>query len=122
MIAGGLLGAQASHGGAGTWLLGVLLHYGIAISAAALYCVSSRRLQFLPDHWLACGLFYGIAIYLVMNLVVLPVSAYHYTGPYQYSALVQGLLVHMLIVGLPISYSLHRFSVAGGSTSPRSVN
>ena len=108
-IAGGLLGRQAAiHGGAGTWILGVVLHYFIAYSAAAIYCLSSRRLGFLKDHWLVCGLFYGIAVFLVMNLVVLPLCAYHSMGPYQYRDLVQGLLVHMLIIGLPISLSLNR--------------
>jgi hypothetical protein len=29
-IAGGLLGRQALHGGVGTWIVGVLLHYFIA--------------------------------------------------------------------------------------------
>jgi hypothetical protein len=118
-IAGGLLGSQAVHGGAGTWLLGLVLHYFIAVSAAALYCVSSRRLPFLAEHWLVCGLFYGIAVFLVMNLLVLPLSAYHYTGPYTYSDLVQGLVVHMMIVGLPISYSLRWFSVADDYSSSR---
>jgi hypothetical protein len=109
-IAGGLLGGQAIHGGAGTWILGVVLHYFIAFSAAAIYCLASRRLGFLRDHWLVCGLFYGIAVFLVMNLVVLPLCAYHSTGPYQYRALVQGLLVHMIIIGLPISLSLNRLA------------
>lgn len=109
LIAGGLLGKQALQGGAGTWILGVFLHYFIAFSAAAIYCFSSRKLEFLKDHWLVCGLFFGIAIYLVMQLVVLPLCAYHYMGPYHYRDMVQGILVHMLIIGLPISFSLRRF-------------
>jgi hypothetical protein len=108
LIAGGLLGRQAFQGGTGTWILGVVLHYFIALSAAAIYCLSSRKLEFLKDHWLVCGLFFGIAVFLVMNLIVLPLSAYHYTGPYQYRGLVQGLLVHMVIIGLPISFSLRK--------------
>jgi hypothetical protein len=42
-----------------------------------------------------------------MNLIVLPLCAYHFTGPYQFRGLLQGLLVHMFIIGLPISFSLH---------------
>ncbi|MFL6426803.1 MAG: hypothetical protein ACJ71S_01060 [Acidobacteriaceae bacterium] len=108
LIAGGLLGKQALQGGAGTWILGVVLHYSIAFSAAAIYCLSSRHLSFLKDHWLVCGLFYGFAVFLVMNLIVLPLSAYHYMGPYQYRGLLLGILVHMLIIGLPISLSLRK--------------
>jgi len=109
VIAGGLLGSQAAtHGGAGTWILGVVLHFTIAFSAATIYCLASRRLDFLKPHWLVCGLFYGIAIYLVMFYVVLPLCAYHYMGPYKYHDLVQGILVHMVLIGLPISFSLHK--------------
>jgi hypothetical protein len=47
---------------------------------------------------------------LVMNLVVLPLSALHARGPYQLHDLLQGLLVHMVMVGLPIAYSVRRFA------------
>ncbi|HZP04061.1 MAG TPA: hypothetical protein VFB43_04100 [Terracidiphilus sp.] len=110
LIAGGLLGKQALRGGAGTWILGVVLHYSIAFGSAAIYCISSRKLPFLKEHWLVCGLFFGIAIYLVMNLVVLPICAYHYMGPYQYKNMVQGILIHMTIIGLPIAFCLRRLS------------
>lgn len=107
-IAGGLLGRSAIHGGAGTWILGFVLHFLIAFAAAALYCLASRRLAFLADHWLVCGLFYGVAVFLVMTLVVLPLSALHAAGPYQLSGLMQGIVIHMFLVGVPISFSLHK--------------
>ena len=110
IIAAGLIGMRAVHGGVFTWILGFLLHYFIAFSAAAVYCLASRKLEFLKEHFLVCGLFYGIAIYLVMNLIVLPLCAFHYTGPYQLRGLLQGLIVHMLIIGLPISFCLRKLS------------
>jgi hypothetical protein len=110
-VAGGLLGRQAAlSGGIPTWILGVCLHFFIAFSAAAIYNLTSRKLEFLKDHFLVCGLFYGIAVYLVMNLVVLPLSALHSRGPYTLAGLIQGLLVHMLVIGLPISFSARKFS------------
>ncbi len=108
-IAAGLLGPQAFHGGNATYALGVFLHFFIAFSAAAVYYGASRRLRFLTQHALVCGLFFGIAVELTMSLIVLPLSALHATGPYQYRSLVQGLLVHMVLVGLPISFSVRRF-------------
>jgi hypothetical protein len=108
-IAGGLLGAKAFHGGTATYILGVLLHFLIAFTAAAVYYGASRRLRFLTQHALVCGLFFGIAVQLTMSLIVLPLSALHATGPYQYRSLVLGLLVHMVLVGLPISFSVRRF-------------
>ena len=106
-IAGGLLGAAARHVTAGQYVLGLCIHYFIAFSAAAVYCLTSKKLNFLRDHFFVCGIFYGIAVFLVMQLVVLPLSAYHAMGPYQYRNLVQGLPTHMFLIGLPISTSLH---------------
>jgi len=109
-IAGGLLGRQAFHGGVGTYILGVFLHFFIACSAAAVYYAASRRLSFLTEHPLVCGLFFGAAVEEVMNLVVLPLSALHARGPYKLHDLILGLLVHMVVVGLPISFSVRRFA------------
>ena len=109
-IAGGLLGRQAFHGGVGTYVLGVFLHFFIACSAAAVYYAASRRLDFLIEHPLVCGLFFGAAVEEVMNLIVLPLSALHARGPYRLHDLILGLVVHMVIVGLPISFSVRRFA------------
>jgi hypothetical protein len=109
-IAGGLLGRQAFRGGVGTYVLGVLLHFFIAFSAATVYYAASRRLGFLKEHPLVCGLFFGAAVEEVMNLIVLPLSALHARGPYTLHDLILGLLVHMVVVGLPISFSVQRFA------------
>ena len=112
-IAGGLVGKSALHVSAGLYVLGLCIHYFIAFSAAAVYCLASRKLPFLRDHFFVCGLFYGIGVFVVMNLVVLPLSAYHAMGPYTYRGLVQGILAHMFLIGLPISASLRVLSSEG---------
>lgn len=109
-VAAGLLGRQAFQGGVGTWILGVFLHYFIAYSAAAVYCAASRKLDFLKPHFVVCGMFFGIGLFLVMNLMVLPLSGLHAHGPYQLRGLIQGILVHMFLIGLPIGFCLYQFS------------
>jgi Na+/alanine symporter len=109
-IAGGLLGRQAFSGGTGTYVLGVFLHFFIACSAAAVYYAASRTLRFLTEYPLVCGLFFGAAVKEVMNLVVLPLSALHARGPFKLHDLILGLLGHMVVVGLPIAYSVRRFA------------
>jgi len=109
-IAGGLLGRQAVHGGAGTYVLGVLLHFFIACSAATTYYAASRKLRFLVEYPLICGLFFGAAVEELMRLIVLPLSALHARGPYQLDDLILGLVVHMVVIGLPISYSVRHFA------------
>ena len=110
VIAAGLLGRQAFQGGVGTYVLGVALHFFIACSAAAVYYAVSRKLPFMTEYPLVCGLFFGAAVQEVMNLVVLPLSALHSRGPYKLHDLILGLFVHMLVIGLPISYSIRRFA------------
>jgi hypothetical protein len=110
-IAAGLLGKEALTGGAGVWLLGLTLHFAIAFASAAIYCAAGRKLDFLRSSFVICGLAYGIVIFLVMNLVVLPLSAFPFpVGPFTVSALRSGLLVHMFFIGLPISAAFRLLS------------
>jgi len=110
VIAGGLLGKSAFHGGAVIYVLGIFLHFFIALSVAAIYYAASRRLTFLKEHPIVCGLFYGAAVDQVMTLVVLPLSALHAAGPYKLHDLLLGLIVHSVVIGLPISFSVRRFA------------
>jgi hypothetical protein len=115
-IAGGLLGPSARNTtGIGVWILGLAIHFFIAFSAATVYCLASRTLPFLKEHFVVCGMFYGIAVFLVMYLAVMPLCAFHFKGPYPLRLLLQGIIVHMLLIGLPIGYSLHRW----GEQEPR---
>jgi hypothetical protein len=111
VIAAGLLGLEALKGGWAIYTLGVALQFSIAVAATATYHAASLKLEFLKDHAFVCGLFYGIAVFLVMNLIVLPLSALHATGPFQLGELIQGLLVHMFCIGLPISFSLRLYPI-----------
>ena len=110
VIAAGLLGNQAFTGGAGTYALGILLHFFIAFSVTAIFYSASRRLAFMTEHPLVCGLFYGMAVELVMSYVVLPLSALRARGPYELHDVLLGLAVHMIVVGLAISLSVWRFA------------
>lgn len=110
VIAAGLLGPRALHGGIASYVLGVLLHFFIAFSFKTFYYAASRKLGFLTEHPLVCGLAYGAAVELVMSYIVLPLSALHARGPYELHDVLLGLLVHMVVVGLPISFGIRRFA------------
>lgn len=109
-IAGGLLGKRTFTGGPGIYILGVALHYFIAISAAGVYYAASRRLAYLRQSWVVCGLFFGAAVEEFMRLIVLPLSALHARGPYGLKDLILGLAVHMVVIGLPIAFCVRRFA------------
>ncbi|HEX8472751.1 MAG TPA: hypothetical protein VF666_01835 [Pyrinomonadaceae bacterium] len=114
-IASGLLGADSYMGGWKTATLGVFLHFVIALGAAAVYYALSRRLRFLVRRTIPAGLLYGVAVYLFMNLVVLPLSAFPHQITFRAPLLVTGLIVHMLCVGLPIALVIRRY-VDGDAT------
>ena len=60
-------------------------------------------------HAVVCGLLYGVAVYLFMYLIVLPLT-FHRSFVQQFSAVATGLVIHMLCVGLPISLSVRRYA------------
>ena len=55
-IAGGLLGPRTFEGGLATALLGLLCHFFIAFSVAAIYFVMSRGWRFLNQHAVVSGI------------------------------------------------------------------
>ena len=109
-IAAGMLGTNALHGGAGTYVLGVSLHFFIAFSATAIYFAASRRLGFLTTHPLVCGLTFGAYVELVMSYVIVPLSALHERGPFELHDILLGLGVHMVVIGLPIAFCIRQFA------------
>ena len=117
-ISSGLLGRQAYQGGVGTAALGLLLHFIIAFSAAAIFYLASRRIAFLTRRPVLAGLLYGVFVYAFMNGVVLPLSAIGTHGPTHGWPLVNGVLAILLLVGLPISLIVRRLAPAQESAAP----
>lgn len=105
-IASGLLGADSFKGGFATAVLGVVLHFIIATGATAVYYAASRKLTFLVKQPVVCGLIYGVAVYLFMNSIAVPLSVAPFEIPYTLT----GLTIHMLCVGLPIALAVRRYS------------
>ncbi len=106
-VAGGLIGKGSFDGGAGTVLLGLGLHWLIALIWAAVFVSVGRKyLPAILRNPIPSGLAYGAWIYLIMNWVVLPLDAMH-TKPHlaPLDTWLTGLAVHMLGIGLAISLS-----------------
>jgi hypothetical protein len=99
-IAAGLLGRAAFQGGAATALLGGALHFTIAFAIVSVYFIASRRIASLVRHPFVWGPVYGVAVYLTMNLVVIPLSAAVRPTP-ALPTIVNGLMIHVFGVGIP---------------------
>jgi hypothetical protein len=109
-IASGVLGPKAFDGGSKTAVLGLALHFVIALGAAAVFYAASRKLKFLTRHAVISGFLFGIAVYFFMQYVVLPLSSFH-KGPFSMSLTLIGIVIHMFCVGLPISLTVRRFPI-----------
>lgn len=107
-IAGGLLGPRTYSGGIATALLGLLCHFVIAFSAAAVYVAASRIMPFLVRQAVVSGALYGVAVYFFMNRVVAPLSA-AVKFPFSFKMMVIGIVIHIFCVGLPIALAARRF-------------
>jgi uncharacterized membrane protein YagU involved in acid resistance len=107
-IARGVEGAAALQQGAKSVMLGVALHFVIAIVAAAVYYFASRVLPVLIDRALIGGVLYGIAVHLFMTFVVIPLSAIG-PRPFVLGVFLYLLAIHMIVVGPSISLVMRRY-------------
>jgi hypothetical protein len=101
-VAAGLLGKASFDGGAKTAALGLLLHYFIATSMSVTYYLVARRMPALGRRPVLLGAAYGLLLYVIMNYVVLPLSA---ASPAPKDPLWIGLsvAVHASLIGVPIA-------------------
>jgi hypothetical protein len=119
-VASGLLGEAAFHGGLPTAVLGLALHFLIATTMAVVFWLAARRWARLASRPLAAGACYGLLLYLVMNDVVVPVSA---ARPGSRDPLWVGMsvAVHMLLIGVPIALAARLALQAARPRAPGSA-
>jgi uncharacterized membrane protein YagU involved in acid resistance len=101
-IASGVLGSDSFKGGWKTAVLGVVLHFFTAFSAAAFYYAASRKLKLLLRWAPIAGMLYGSAIFFFMRRVVIPLSAVPHPKS-QPHFVWSDFLVHVFLIGLPIA-------------------
>jgi len=106
-IASGVLGPDAMNGGAGTAALGLLFHFVIAMTAAAIFVTIASRWSWPTQHpWLA-ALIYGESVFLFMRYVTVPLSLARRPVDNPRN-LITGALIHLLCIGVPISLIARR--------------
>jgi uncharacterized membrane protein YagU involved in acid resistance len=102
-IASGVLGKASFAEGSGAAALGLVLQWAMSLLIAAIFVVASRRMPALRRRWVGAGLAYGVVILVVMNYVVVPLSAIH---RFPHFAVVHflGDLLAMLVFGLIVAF------------------
>ena len=109
-VASGWLGSDAFESGTAGGALGLATHYGILFVAAAVYYMASIQIPVLRSRAIACGIVFGILVYLFMNFVVLPLSAFPFDLSYPPLRLLEGFVSHGFLVGIPIALAINRFT------------
>jgi hypothetical protein len=107
-VASGLLGKAAYSGGVATALVGLGVHVLVAFTSATVFVLASERFAGLRRGALGWGVAFGLVVFTVMNLVVIPLSRIGASVP-SLPLLANGLLGHMFLVGLPIALAARRF-------------
>lgn len=102
-VASGVLGARAFRLGIASAALGIFLHYFIALTVADFYYAASLRIPFLNRQPILSGAAYGIAVYLVMQYIVVPLSARPGPRHFTHAWLIANIASHILFIGITIS-------------------
>ena len=107
-IASGVLGKSAFSGGMGTAALGLLFHFMVAYIFTLIFYFIYPRLNLFSKNKVVVGLVYGVIVWIIMNLVVLPLSNAA-ALPFKTKGIIIGILILMFCIGLPISLFAHRY-------------
>ena len=103
-VAAGLLGRASFDAGAWAIALGVVLHFCVALSIATVFYLVSRQVPALLRRPVIVGLGFGVAAYFAMEWIVVPLSrAPHGAGFPPWPVMINGIVGHAVLIGLPIA-------------------
>lgn len=101
-VASGAFGPDALTDGPSMIFWGLAFHFFIAFSFASLFYAIYPLLRRFIDSPTAMGLLYGIPVWVIMNLIVIPASRIK-MAPFELSKVAMGMGILMVCVGLPIA-------------------
>jgi hypothetical protein len=104
-VAAGLYGREVARaGGATTGLIGLAMHYVVALGVAAFFYLLCTQLKFIYRQPFIWGPLYGIGVHFFMQYVVVPNSAIGRYPPLTLDwPLVNSIVGHALLIGLPVA-------------------
>jgi hypothetical protein len=112
-VASGVVGKQALGKGAlvNEWwlpLLGLVVHFTIALAFTLFFFWIYPKVKIMSKNKLITGLLYGIFVWCVMNLAVMPLIM-RGKLPNDWWKAVQAMLILMFMIGLPISFIISKY-------------
>lgn len=110
-IASGLLGPESFKDGPWVLPLGAALHFFIAVTAAFVFYLASRSLTVLVRRPVLCGAVFGVAVYVFMHQLVLPLSRVHHRDM-PVADVIGELFSHVFLFGIVIALGVARATAA----------
>ena len=107
-VASGIMGDAAFTGGLATALLGLVLDFIMITIMAGVFIFSVDRIPLLRRNVIVGSILYGFGVFIVMNLIVLPLSAAPALPAPPVWLLIELVLQHILLIGLPLGILVQR--------------
>ena len=99
---------QATDMGASGAILGLLVHFALMAIMASVYVLAARQMPALVQKPIQWGVLYGLATYVVMNWLVVPIRFGTPLPPSPLSMATQ-LFAHIVLVGIPMALIASRY-------------
>jgi len=107
-LTSGAMGNAAFEGGLATAMLGLILEFIITTIIAGVFIFSAARIPLLRRYIIVGSLLYGFGVFIVMNFIVLPLSAAPVLPFPPTWLLIEIVLEHILLIGLPLGILVQR--------------
>ena len=107
-VASGAMGNAAFAGGLATALLGLVLDFIMTTIMAGVFILSADRILLLRRYLIPGSLLYGFGVFIVMNFIVLPLSAAPPLPAPSMPLFIEMILEHVLLIGLPLGILVRR--------------
>ncbi|HZZ75738.1 MAG TPA: hypothetical protein VFE04_07405 [Puia sp.] len=107
-IASGIFGKAAGEGGTVMILAGLILHYAIAFAFTIFFFWLYPKMNVMSKNRLVTAIVYGLFVWCVMNLVVVPLSNTVHR-PFNLANAVINICILIVCIGLPLSFMANAF-------------
>jgi hypothetical protein len=110
-IASVVLGKESYNMAPWSTVLGILMHCSIALILTVTYFALAGPIEKLTKNWFLAGFLYGLATWVFINqflFVVIGIKNYYTTLP-PWPGLLNGVLAHIFLVGIPIAFYAARW-------------
>ena len=102
-VASGLFGTDAFSGGVSMMIVGLLMHYTIATSWTLLFYLLYPRVGFLRKNKIVSGVVFGAFVWVMMTLVIVPLTAVP-KSPFNPTSALIGMVILIFMIGMPNAF------------------